>query len=107
MDHQFTGQEGEFISLEQAQQFTRSYRESQQFELNNGIKAHFYGREKLLKILGQDGCMGIRIYYGAEDGTPNLVLIGVDTDMNDQTDGQLIENSRPCPTFCGLNNLLQ
>jgi len=107
---QFDGSEGEFISLEEAAQLTQNYRNSQQFELNNGIKAMFYGREKLLEILNQEGCMGLRIYFGIQagegesskssTGDPQFVVIGADADGNNQSSGNILDRAYPCPTNC-------
>jgi hypothetical protein len=43
----------------------------------------------------------LRIYQGrAADGTPALVLVGVDAKGNDMTQGTVLEYSFPCPPFC-------
>jgi len=105
---QFDGSEGNFIPIEKAAQFTRNYRNSQQFNLNKEVKALFYGRDKLLEILNQDGCMGLRIYFGLSDGTvedqtfgdPQFIIIGADADGNNQSNGQTLDNGYPCPDYC-------
>jgi hypothetical protein len=43
------------------------------------VKGHFFGRDIINKILGQPGCMGIRIYHAINDNAEKtLVLIGAD-----------------------------
>jgi hypothetical protein len=94
----FTGSnEGEEISLETASEWTANYRTA-----NPGsIKAYFYGRTILLDILGQNDCVGIRIYYAMDgEGVKQLILVGVDADGNDQTSGIVADRGYPCPSYC-------
>lgn len=45
--------------------------------------------------------MGIRIYYAAqEDGTPEIVIVGVNEEGLDLTNGLILERSWPCPPYC-------
>lgn len=100
----FTGSEDHTISLAEASKLTKNYREKAGAE---AIKAGFFGKETLLRILDQDGCVGIRFYYGEEDaGTPVMVLVGANSDGNDLIDGEIAERSVPCPPHCGGGNAL-
>ncbi|MBD3290379.1 hypothetical protein GF337_16365 [candidate division KSB1 bacterium] len=95
----FTGSEDHSISLSEASKLTKNYRDHAEA---NAKKGGFFGKATLSRILDQDGCVGIRFYYGAEsDGTPVMVLIGVDSEENDMTDGEVAERSLPCPPYCG------
>lgn len=79
-DH-FDGHEGSPITLETATKKTTLFRD----KFPGQIKANFYGRDIIEKILRQPGCMGIRIYNGVNENTGNLevVLVGADADEKD------------------------
>jgi|SRR5690242_92237 len=80
-DGHFNGHEGRSISLENATAKTTAFRNKYPGE----IKANFYGRDIIERILHQPGCMGIRIYNAINPLTGNLdvVLVGADADQND------------------------
>lgn len=89
----FNGNEGEPIELDVAAEWTARYRAA-----NNGVYAHFFGRNILQDILDQDGCMGIRIYYALDDeGVSQLILVGANAEEDDLYDRVLGERSFPCP----------
>jgi hypothetical protein len=49
--------------------------------------------------------VGIRYYYSPDDESkPVLVIVGVNEEGDDLTDGKIIEFSIPCPTYCGKSN---
>ncbi len=101
---EFTGKEDHSITLEEASELTRNYRNKAG---KDAVKAGFFGKETLQTILGQEGCVGIRMYYAQEDGgTPVLVLVGADAKENDMTGGVLAERPIGCPPFCGVSNSL-
>ncbi len=54
-----TGEEGGPIELEKAAGWTANYRHRHP----NGTISQFFGQVILNRILQQDGCLGIRIYY--------------------------------------------
>lgn len=100
----FNGTEAREISLNEASEWTSRYRNSQS---PGTTLAHFFGREILLKILDQEGCMGIRCYYSLdEENKPQLILVGSDANENDMLQGVIAERSVPCPPFCGSDNVL-
>ncbi|MGZ3861750.1 MAG: hypothetical protein ACXVPN_00300 [Bacteroidia bacterium] len=93
----FNGTEGSFITLTQAATWTANHRTANP----NMVKAHFYGKEKLLAILNQSGCVGIRAYRAIDDtGVLELVLVGVTSACADMTAGYILDRSLPCPTYC-------
>jgi len=97
----FNGSEGEFISIEEAGQMTKEWRENGCGPAN----AVFFGRERLQAILDQGDCMGIRMYFAInEDNEKTLVLVGADADENDQMHGKILDRAIPCPTNCGSSN---
>ncbi len=84
-----------------------------------------FNDEAVLDLLGQEGCIGLRAYFGMYDSETSddkkgkivLVLCGVDEDGNDlnlavtsTSTGQIIlEDGQPCPPICSapskINNL--
>lgn len=96
----FDGTEGGEITLSEGANLTKEHR------LRNptAIKARFFGKDILNKIMEQEGCMGIRIYYGLdENGKRQLVLVGADADENDMLD-LVVDTSVPCPNLCSSPN---
>jgi len=94
----FTGKEDHSISLEDASNMTRNF---QLQAAPNQIIGGFFGKDAVLAIISQDGAVGLRYYYGLDDeGTPHIILIGVNADENDMTDGLLAERALMCPPNC-------
>jgi hypothetical protein len=95
---QYSGQENHSISLDQAAKYVQNFKN---FPRTPSIKGGFFGKNIFDKILSQTGCVGIRYYYGQDDGgASNLVLVGVDGSGNDMTSGVMGELSIPCPPYC-------
>jgi hypothetical protein len=100
---QFTGTENHVVTLDQAVKFVQNYSTNPTVPT---IKGGFFARSIFDKILAQNGCVGIRIYYAKkDDGSPAMVLVGVDTYANDMTGGTVGELLYPCPPFCGQSVL--
>jgi hypothetical protein len=97
--------EGHEVSLDSARHFIANLnKDAVQMKTKGGM---FY-REAFDKILAQKDCIGIRYYYAkTEDGTPTLVLVGVDSNGNDMVDGAIMERIHPCPPFCDSTTQLQ
>ena len=93
---------GEIISLSEAISFTHNYQDQNP----SSPKAFYVSKNKLNKILNQNECVGIRIYNGFDiaEGKENRVLVGVDNQNEDLTEGIIIERLRPCPDFCDKNS---
>ena len=101
---QYSGQENHVITLDQAVKYVQNFKNSPK---TPATKGGYFGRNIFEKILSQDGCAGIRYYYGQDDnGTSNLVLVGVDWSGNDMTSGVLGDISFPCPPICPSPNQL-
>jgi len=95
---QFTGNENHLITLDQAVKYVQNFRS---FPSVPTIKGGYIGRNAFDKVLAQPGCVGIRFYYAQkDDGSPALVLVGVDGAGNDLTQGPLVDEILPCPPFC-------
>lgn len=92
------------ISLPDAAAMTKRFREQAGPKAE---KAGMFPRECFEEILRQEGCAGIRIYYGREArGEKNLIMVGVDANGDDMTGGTLMELSFPCPPVCTSNGPL-
>ena len=100
----FNGDEGSVVTLAEASGWTANYRKT----IPAGeIIAQFVGKNQLMKILNQKGCMGIRLYYGiGDDGKKNLIAVGAGSDENDMVDGVILERMVLCPPRCGGRNSL-
>jgi hypothetical protein len=100
----FNGNEGEFVTLNDASRWTANYRNTIQ---PGDVIAFAAGKEKLIELLNQDECLGARIYYAINDnGEKNLVIVGVDSNGDDMTNGLIMDNLIPCPKFCSKPNQL-
>lgn len=98
----FKGDEDHSITLSEASSLTQNYRDSEEA---GAPKGGFFGKSAIHAILDQEGCVGIRFYYGKEgDGTPTLILVGADENEDDLVDGQIEERPIPCPPRCGEAN---
>lgn len=65
------------------------------------VKGGMFSREAFDKILAQKNVVGIRYYYAKmDDGTPTLILVGVDDTGKDMTNGMIMERISPCPPYC-------
>ncbi|WP_294673965.1 hypothetical protein [uncultured Fluviicola sp.] len=99
----FNGNEGAPITPEEAAVLTKRYRDA---NAPGAITGEFVGKENLLKLLEQPGCMGIRFYYGLDaEGNPEMVLVGADANQNDML-SIIMENTYRCPPFCSQSNVL-
>ena len=66
-----------------------------------------YDRDLVEKILDQDGCVGLRMYYAQNaDDALCLVLVGTDKNGDDLYKGELMEWGAPCPPDCPSPNPL-
>lgn len=94
----FTGNEDHSISLQDAAKMTEKYRGAAGA---GAFLGGYFSKSALNTILSQQRCVGIRIYNARnETGSPNFVLVGVQADGEDMTDGELAEFTTGCPPFC-------
>lgn len=94
----FTGKENHLVTVAEASQLTRSYREATEA---GAMKGAFFGAGIFRKILAQDGCVGIHVYHGVHnDGSPTFVLVGIDEYGFDLLSGTVGQMSFPCPPWC-------
>lgn len=99
----FNGTEGALISQADAQAYTANYRNQNP----NAIIAQYMGKDLIEDILGQQGCMGVRIYKGINaDGQERFIFVGVDANENDMVDGVLVDASLPSPPYSSSANII-
>lgn len=93
-----TNEGGEIISLSEAINFTHTYQDRNL----SSPKAFYVDKNKLNIILNQDNCAGIRIYNGYDitENIENRVIVGVDHQNQDLTEGIIIERLNVCPNYC-------
>lgn len=97
----FNGNEGSFISIDEASDETRNYRTANP----DSVKGFFVGKNKLNDVLNQTGCVGVRIYNSIlNDGTRQVVIVGVTSNENDMTGGLILNHTILCPPVCGSAN---
>jgi len=95
----FDGSEGKEIRISTAAGYTAAYREANPED----TKGHFFGKDILDILLSQQDCMGLRIYYGLNNGAKELVIAGANSDEDDII-GKIADASVPCPPSCGVAN---
>lgn len=100
----FNGSEGNAIDPNKAAAWTRNYREANP----DHIQSRFFGRDILLAILSQEGCEGIRLYYGLDGTVPQLLAVGANGEENDQLGAGCIvaDESISSPSRSGQANIL-
>jgi hypothetical protein len=77
-----TGREGGPIALQEAAGWTKNYRERHPDQ----TISHLFGKDILNRILGQEGCLGVRFYYAHDPaGEKRLVIVGVRDDGSEIT----------------------
>lgn len=92
------------VSLEGAAALTRGYRE---VAPKGAPIAAMFPRDVFERLLAQPGCAGIRIFSGRNERRDHeLVLVGVDQNGNNMTQGELFDFSLPCPPYCGDPDVL-
>jgi hypothetical protein len=100
----FNGNEGAFITLEEGSVMTANYRNTIQ---QGEVIGQFIRRDLIQDILAQTDCVGIRFYYAIdENGSKNLVCVGVDQNENDLTEGLIADRFKSCPPKCSKRNPL-
>ena len=99
----FTGNENHDITLNEAAEMTANYRNANPGE----VKGHYFGSAAIESVLSQTGCVGFRIYFAiTNEGAKQLVIVGVDANGNDITNGVILDRGMPCPPDCGNANVL-
>lgn len=95
---------GDVIDLAEAVSYTHGY----QLAHPDAIYSYTVSKEKVDLLLRQADCASLRIYNGLnpDDGRTCVVLVGVDSNGNDMTDGVIIERLVFCPPKCRTSVLI-
>ena len=93
------------ISLAAAITMTHAYANDPQFTgLTRAVK---FPAAAFTDILSQPNCTAIRSYFAkSATGVLTLVMVGVDENGDDITNGKLMEFGEACPTHCYDNSPL-
>jgi hypothetical protein len=86
------------ISLKDAAAHTKRHRDADP----KGVKSYAFHKDQVLEVLSHPGCVGLRIHHARKvDGTPTVVLTGIDAADGDLVGGTMLEDSFLCPPICG------
>ena len=98
----YSGNEDHSITLREGAGLTKAYRMTVS---SNDVIAHYFGKNALKNAMDQPGCVGVRLYYGKhEDGSPAIVVVGVDNKGNDMTSGLICQRTSVCPPWCDVSS---
>jgi hypothetical protein len=102
----FSGHEDHNITLQEGIELTKAYRVTTRGDV---ILGQYFGKDALSNVLAQPGCVGLRMYYAKhKDGSPTLVIVGVDNKGIDMTKGLICQRAGECPPYCkGSSELRQ
>lgn len=92
------------ITLSEAKTLTHKFQQDPQFHgmtVASKISAAAYS-----ELLSQPGCVGIRTYFALKENTLTIVIVGVDSNGVDQTDGIILDQAEGCPSTCGTGSEL-
>jgi hypothetical protein len=104
----FDGSDSGPIALPIARQWVQNFKN--QMSSPDEIRAHYFGRDIIDRLLSQPGCTGIRVYYALNDkNVKEVLIVGVDdkgdnqlpaNDKLDAQDNVIADISFPCPSVC-------
>ncbi|MDM1405546.1 hypothetical protein SAMN04488018_12524 [Myroides marinus] len=99
-----SNQSGQVITKQKAIEYISEFKAQNP----NAINSYYVGIDKLQALLGQNNCIGMRIYPGLNKQTSltNMVLVGVNQIGQDISDGIILEELITCPPACPDNNTL-
>jgi hypothetical protein len=99
-DQQLTANGDHQVDLVTALRFIKNHKSNLKSS-TAAVKGGFFARNAFEKILAQPGVIGIRFYYAQkDDGSPTLILVGVDAKGQDIQTGLLMERTIDCPPWC-------
>ena len=100
----FTGNEDHKITFSKGAEITKNYRLQMP---TNSILGGYMSKAAIESLFTQEGIVGIRIYYGIDEGKQTFVICGVDSAEGDQIgdDYSCLDSTIPCPNFCTVSIL--
>lgn len=91
---------GSIITLETGAKLTSNYRNA----FSTDVRAVCFDKSLINDILIQDGCTGMRIYFGLDESNQHTaVIVGIDNNGDDMLDC-IIDNGASCPINCSTPN---
>jgi hypothetical protein len=118
MANQFLGKDHS-IKLDEAKKMTKRFRAEKDNIVRDEHKGKHlirhcesFDRTAFDRLLQNENCKGVRIYYGMKEGEHQVhaIIVGFDAEgkdmlpspnvVADSTDPIIIENGAGCPTFC-------
>lgn len=95
-----------FITLDEAKSLTFAYQNSSIASDGQTI-AFFIDNENLETVMSQENAVGIRVYLGLNaSGKISPVIVGVDANNVDLTEGPLLDDLHTCPPVCNYSSEL-
>jgi hypothetical protein len=93
------------ISLDEAKSMTHAYQNATQFQ---GLTvASMIDKVAYQLVMDQTGCVNIRTYFALNSEQKlTIVIVGVDANGADMTDGVLLNRAFLCPEKCPQNSPL-
>jgi len=93
------------ITLTQAETETHAFQNAQQFQ---GLtKSCAIDKTAYNQLLSQPGVAEIRTYFSLNSNNIlSIVVVGVDNNGNDMTNGIMLGESKNCPYYCSPNSPL-
>lgn len=118
MANQFFGNDHS-IKLDDAKKMTKRFREQKDAIMREEHKGKHliphcesFDRSAFDKLLQNENCKGVRIYYGMKDNDHRVhaIIVGVDAEgkdilplpgiVMDATDPIIVDNGQTCPDYC-------
>lgn len=93
------------ITLAEAATMTHAFQNATQFQ--GSTVAVKFDRIAYDEILAQPGCVAVRSYFSIDStNLITLVLVGVDSNNHDLTNGKIMDRGLKCPNICGQDSPL-
>ena len=87
------------IALADAAVLTRRWRRARRGVEHGGA----FHADQVQALLDQRECVGLRYYHGLDEvGAPSLILVGMDPEGADMTEGTMLEEHFTCPPICAF-----
>ncbi len=110
---EISSKSGVFIGLKEVVEKQKNHLETRttKFKEKEPVISQFFGKEKILELLSKEGCIGIKLIYGADEkGMPSTILTAADlslkviskdtTGLKDFDDNSYLANGPNCPQIC-------
>jgi hypothetical protein len=93
------------ISLSQAETETAAFQNATEFQ---GLsKSTAFDKLDFITLIAQPGCVKVRTYFAIDaDDILTVVVVGVNSQGEDITDGIILGDATPCPFVCPINSPL-